>query len=491
MDKLLAIDFSALPVKDAFTIVRGNGKRKIAVFEDPNCGYCKRFERDLQKVDNVTIYMFLYPILGPDSTDKSRNIWCAKDKGKAWLDWMVRDQAAPAASCDTARAGAQPRVRQASTRSPARRRWCSPTARRVPGAIARRAGRENAGRRQAVTACALPRGASVHYRVEAADLHAHLFRVTLSIDQPAAQQRVSLPVWIPGSYLVREFSKNLQRLAARQEGRAVAVQQLDKCNWQIECVPSSPLVLSYEVYAFDNSVRTAWLDTQRGFFNGTSLCLRVHGQENSVHSLELRGRQGRCGHWEAATGLAAAQGRQARLRHLPGGGLRRAGRLPGGDGRLLERRVQGRRRAAPPGGGRRQRVVRQCPPAGRRAQDLRNRNPLLARTGRRQAPAAQELPVHAQRGGRRLRRAGASQLHRADRLAARPAAAGRAAHERRLRHPAGPDQPRVFPHLERQAPAAGGVHALRLRAARTTRSCCGSSRASPATTTTCCCAAPA
>ena len=101
VEKLLAVDFSSLPIKDAFTIVRGNGKRKLAVFEDPNCGYCKRFERDLQKVDNVTIYMFLYPILSSDSTDKSRNIWCAKDKGKAWQDWMVRDVAAPSASCDT------------------------------------------------------------------------------------------------------------------------------------------------------------------------------------------------------------------------------------------------------------------------------------------------------------------------------------------------------------------------------------------------------
>ena len=100
MDKLLAIDFASLPLKDAFTIVRGNGKRKLAVFQDPNCGYCKRFERDLQKVDNVTVYMFLYPILGADSTDKSRNLWCAKDKGKAWQDWMVRDQAAAPASCD-------------------------------------------------------------------------------------------------------------------------------------------------------------------------------------------------------------------------------------------------------------------------------------------------------------------------------------------------------------------------------------------------------
>ena len=100
-NKLMAIDFSALPIKDAFTIVRGNGKRKLAVFEDPNCGCCKRFERELQKVDNVTVHLFLFPILGPDSADKARNIWCAKDKGKAWQDWMVRDQATPTASCDT------------------------------------------------------------------------------------------------------------------------------------------------------------------------------------------------------------------------------------------------------------------------------------------------------------------------------------------------------------------------------------------------------
>ena len=100
-EKLLAIDFDALPLKDAFTVVRGNGKRKVAVFEDPNCGYCKRMERDLMKVDNVTMYVFLYPILGPDSARKSEAIWCAKDKSKAWLDWMVRDRAPEAAaSCD-------------------------------------------------------------------------------------------------------------------------------------------------------------------------------------------------------------------------------------------------------------------------------------------------------------------------------------------------------------------------------------------------------
>ena len=101
VDKLTAISFDALPFKDAFTIVRGNGKRKLAVFEDPNCGYCKRFERDLQKVDNITIYMFLYPILSADSTEKSKHIWCAKDKAKAWQDWMVRDKPAAVASCDS------------------------------------------------------------------------------------------------------------------------------------------------------------------------------------------------------------------------------------------------------------------------------------------------------------------------------------------------------------------------------------------------------
>ena len=101
VEKLSAIDFDALPLKDAFTQVRGNGKRKLAVFEDPNCGYCKRFERDLQKVNDVTIYTFLIPILSADSVEKSKNIWCSKDKNKAWLDWMVREQTPAKASCDT------------------------------------------------------------------------------------------------------------------------------------------------------------------------------------------------------------------------------------------------------------------------------------------------------------------------------------------------------------------------------------------------------
>ena len=102
INKLTAVDFNTLPLQDAFATVRGNGKRKLVVFADPNCGYCKRFERDLQNVDNVTIYTFLYPILSPDSAEKSRNIWCAKDRNNAWNDWMLREKTPAAASCDTA-----------------------------------------------------------------------------------------------------------------------------------------------------------------------------------------------------------------------------------------------------------------------------------------------------------------------------------------------------------------------------------------------------
>lgn len=103
LEKLSAVKFDELPFKDAFTIVRGTGKRKLAVFEDPNCGYCKRFERDLQKLDNVTVYMFLYPILGPDSSEKSKAIWCAKEPAKAWQDWMLRDKQPPGPTngCDS------------------------------------------------------------------------------------------------------------------------------------------------------------------------------------------------------------------------------------------------------------------------------------------------------------------------------------------------------------------------------------------------------
>ena len=102
MQKLTAIKFSDLPVEFAVKQVRGDGKRHLATFEDPNCGYCKKLAKDIAKLDNVTLYTFLLPILSPDSLEKSNQIWCSPDKAKAWNDWM-QDGKAPTAKgdCDT------------------------------------------------------------------------------------------------------------------------------------------------------------------------------------------------------------------------------------------------------------------------------------------------------------------------------------------------------------------------------------------------------
>lgn len=89
VNKLNAIDFASLPLKDAVVWKTGTGARKIAVFADPNCGYCKRFEKELSNVKDLTVYTFLLPILGGDSPDKANAIWCAKDSAVAWRNWMV------------------------------------------------------------------------------------------------------------------------------------------------------------------------------------------------------------------------------------------------------------------------------------------------------------------------------------------------------------------------------------------------------------------
>jgi predicted metalloprotease with PDZ domain len=141
----------------------------------------------------------------------------------------------------------------------------------------------------------------ITYNIELHDLNAHLFQVTLTIAEPAITQHVSLPVWIPGSYLVREFAKNLQKLNAFQGKKQLEAVQADKCSWQIDCDASKPLTITYEVFAHDSSVRTAWLDDARGFFNGTSLCLRVEGQEDARHTLELKAPRSKR-HWQVATG---------------------------------------------------------------------------------------------------------------------------------------------------------------------------------------------
>ena len=144
----------------------------------------------------------------------------------------------------------------------------------------------------------------VRFTVSVLDANAHLFAVTLVIEQPAKNQRVSLPVWIPGSYLVREFSQHLQDLQAWQDGRPVEMKQLDKHQWQVDTAAGHPLELQYAVYAFDASVRTAFLDSTRGFFNATSLCLRVTGQEDQLQSLEIVASPATQG-WNVVTGLPA------------------------------------------------------------------------------------------------------------------------------------------------------------------------------------------
>ncbi|WP_459616611.1 DsbC family protein [Bordetella sp. 2513F-2] len=99
LEKLGAVDFDELPLDLAIRQVKGKGTRKVAIFEDPNCGYCKQLRHTLESVDDVTIYTFLYPILSPDSTVKTRNVWCAADPGRAWDDWMLRGRAPAAADC--------------------------------------------------------------------------------------------------------------------------------------------------------------------------------------------------------------------------------------------------------------------------------------------------------------------------------------------------------------------------------------------------------
>jgi thiol:disulfide interchange protein DsbC len=101
LESLQQVAFSSLPLEHAIRQVKGTGARKIAAFEDPNCGYCKQFHRTLDEVDNVTIYTFLFPILTPDSATRSRNIWCAADPARAWKDWMHDGKEPALAECDT------------------------------------------------------------------------------------------------------------------------------------------------------------------------------------------------------------------------------------------------------------------------------------------------------------------------------------------------------------------------------------------------------
>jgi predicted metalloprotease with PDZ domain len=144
----------------------------------------------------------------------------------------------------------------------------------------------------------------IHYRIEVGDAHSHRFLVTLKIAKPQEHQRLSLPVWIPGSYLVREFARHLSPITARQGAREVAVTPLDKASWEVATQGSAALTVQYEVYAFDTSVRAAFLDARRGFFNGTSVFLKAHGFEDQPQAVKITGLPKG---WEVATALPAVK----------------------------------------------------------------------------------------------------------------------------------------------------------------------------------------
>jgi predicted metalloprotease with PDZ domain len=128
---------------------------------------------------------------------------------------------------------------------------------------------------------------AIRYSIVARDLAAHMFDVTLTVDAPAAGGQIfALPAWIPGSYMIREFARNIVQIRAEAGGRKVHLEKIDKHTWQAaRC--DGPLTLHYEVYAWDLSVRAAHLDQNHGFFNGSSVFLRVLGQEHAPHVVDI------------------------------------------------------------------------------------------------------------------------------------------------------------------------------------------------------------
>lgn len=98
--ELSRINFADLPLELAAKQVKGKGRRVLATFEDPNCAYCRKLAQELEKLDDITVYTFLLPILSQDSADKAKAIWCAKDKAQAWRDWILNGKKPAPAKCN-------------------------------------------------------------------------------------------------------------------------------------------------------------------------------------------------------------------------------------------------------------------------------------------------------------------------------------------------------------------------------------------------------
>ncbi|MBP1206150.1 putative metalloprotease with PDZ domain [Duganella sp. 1411] len=157
----------------------------------------------------------------------------------------------------------------------------------------------------------LNKNAAIAYAIVGHDLAAHLFHVTLTVDAPAPDGQIfALPAWIPGSYMIREFSRNIVRISAESNGEPVELTKLDKHSWKAAPPKGglndrpAPLTLHYEVYAWDLSVRAAHLDQNHAFFNGTSVFLRVLGQEDQPHVVDIqRPDHAAAQTWRVATSL--------------------------------------------------------------------------------------------------------------------------------------------------------------------------------------------
>lgn len=149
----------------------------------------------------------------------------------------------------------------------------------------------------------------IRYQIEAVNPNAHLFEVSLLIEKPDPSGQICyLPNWIPGSYMIRDFAKHLQWIKAESNGQKVNFQQLDKSSWQFEPCKGD-LKITYQVYAWDLSVRGAHLDQTHGFFNGTSMFLAAKGQEETIHQVEIVKPQGDSfDNWRVATGLTPVNG---------------------------------------------------------------------------------------------------------------------------------------------------------------------------------------
>jgi hypothetical protein len=305
--------------------------------------------------------------------------------------------------------------------------------------------------------------------VDASARAQHTFAVEMRIERPAPTQRVSLPVWIPGSYLVREFARHLSALTAEQAGRPVPVEQVDKASWIVHAANDAELVLRYRVYAFDVSVRAAFLDADRGFFNGTSVCLRVDGREGEAHALAL-------------AGLARAGTSRRRSRPPPRARrMRSSPRTTTSSSTIRSSSVAaGAVASSPPASSTNSSSPARCPiSTARRCSPtpahLRDGDRVLARSDGK-PPFQRYLfllnAVDEGRGGLEHRASTALVAPRrhlprsptARRRRRRHRGNAAAATERGLHRPARPDLARVLPRLERQAPEAARLRPPRLHA---------------------------